>query len=112
MLRRVHAERYGFDLLSTDGAAAVATVGPVYDALRGAFRLGLLGYAPVADRDRAAARGWRDATFPIFLEPAAVDFRRGDANADGRANVADAVAVQPSGDLYAYNVIGGNCIGE
>ena len=95
-LRRLPAEGYGFDLLSENtplAAPAADTVGAVYDALRGAFHLEALGYAPLSQRDQEVTRQWRDVAFPIFLPRLPAAFRRGDANADGRSNVADVVTV-------------------
>jgi len=73
--------------------ATPAAVGAVYEALRAGFQLETLGYAPLRALDQTVARGWRDVAFPVFLESRVAEFRRGDANADGTSNIADAVAI-------------------
>jgi hypothetical protein len=93
-LRRESPDRYGFDVLRADGSVATpAAVGAVYEALRAGFQLETLGYAPLRALDQTVARGWRDVAFPVFLESRVAEFRRGDANADGTSNIADAVAI-------------------
>jgi hypothetical protein len=85
---------YGFDVVvdSSSDAGELLTleeVRAVFESLQDAFSLAPLVYHPGSPAARERAGSWPDPGFPIWMAP----FRRGDATADGKVNLTDAISL-------------------